>query len=421
MLIAIAIIITITNQFGTSTVSDALAAQNYRDQMRAHFLARSALNLSELVIQIQKRLDNNKDMQGMVQITDFADQLMLAFCGGEEEVKAAVGFSPGAVKGLGADIGTCGVDGQITTEDDKINMNCANGNDTVAATLKSELDALMFFPAYDTDLRGGRRRGLAPRSRAQVSSLIDYIDTNTTRNRDRGTTEDYNYEALKDPYYAKNNYIDSVGELRQARGVDDRFWSLFGSAFTIYGGCKANLSAVTNIQLISAILYLSAKNPSDPVILNPTQLFQLASLIAKSKQFGMTFSKLDDFIDFVKDPASAVGSLAATGGASGSGASSGSSSSSSAASALSGLSGGVKLGLELDKTKLSQIATAGPRRTYRVSAWGQIERGGKDSKGMSIFPPIRTTITGIWDTKVVNQNVRKPPVPNGTWVFMREE
>ncbi len=417
VLIAIAIIITITNQFGTSTVTDALAASNYRDQMRAHFLARASLNLSELVIRIQQRLDNSKEMRGLVQITDFADQLMLAFCGGEEEVQAAVGFSPTAVKGLGADIGTCGVNGQIKTEDDKINMNCANGTDATAAALKSQLDALVFFPAYDQVFEEPDAEGWRRDRAMQVSSMIDYIDSNTLKLRDRGTTEDYGYENLKDPYYAKGNYLDTVGELKLARGVDDRFWTLFGSSFTVYGACKTNLSALSNSQLIAALLYLAAKNPADPLLQNPQKLFMLAGLVAKARQFGMTFANLDDFIDFVKDPSAAVGSLASGGGAAGSAASSATSS-----GALSGLTGGEKLGMELDKTKLAQIATAGPRRTYRVEAWGEIERKGpKDAKGNSLFPPIRATITGVWDTKVVNQNVRKPPVPNGAWVFMRED
>ena len=130
VLIAIAITLVISNQFGTSTNVDMIAAANYRDQMRAHFLARSARNLAELVIRIQQRIDNIKQLRGSVQITDFADQVLLAFCGNAEEVQAAVGFSSSDAKGLGADIGTCGIVGQITTEDDKINLNCANGNAT---------------------------------------------------------------------------------------------------------------------------------------------------------------------------------------------------------------------------------------------------------------------------------------------------
>ncbi|MBA3538596.1 MAG: general secretion pathway protein GspK [Deltaproteobacteria bacterium] len=412
VMIAISITLVISNQFGTTTNVDMMAAANYRDQMRAHFLARSALNLSELVIRIQQRLDNSKEFRGVVQITDFADQIMLAFCGGAEEVQAAVGFSPGDVKGLGADIGVCGLNNQIQTEDAKINLNCANGNDATAATLKSALDALVFFPAYDPVFEESDAENYRRDRTTQVSALMDYIDTNSLKNRERGTTEDYGYESLKDPYRMKGNYVDSVGELKLVRGVDDRFWTLFGSAFTVYGACKTNLSALSNTQLIAAILYLAAKNPADPLLLAPQKLFALAGLVAKSKQFGMTFSNLDDFIDFVKDPGASVGGMLTGAGSGGA---------SAATSAVNQLTGGEKLGMELDKTKLGQIATAGPRRTYRLEAYGEIERKQKNADGSPVYPPIRATINGVWDTKVVNQNARKTPQPNGAWVFLREE
>ena len=230
--------------------------------------------------------------------------------------------------------------------------------------------------------------------------------------RERGTSEDYGYESLKDPYKPKNNYLDTVSELKLARGVDDRFWNLFGAAFTVYGGCKTNLSALSNPQLIAAILYLSAKNPNDPILQNPQKLFQLAGLVAKAKQFGMTFTSVDDFIDFVKDPAAQIGEIAASGGTGGSAAS---------AAVSAGMIPGEKIGMELDKAKLGQMATAGPRRTYRVQAWGEIERKQKHADGTPVYPAIRSTINGVWDTKVVLQNVRKAPVPKGAWVYMRED
>ncbi|MDQ3295726.1 MAG: type II secretion system protein GspK, partial [Myxococcota bacterium] len=312
-----------------------------------------------------------------------------------------------------ADIGTCGVVGQITTEDDKINVNCANGNAATAATLKSALDALVFFNAYDPVFEDADAEGYRRDRTTQVASIIDYIDSDSTRVRERGTTEDYGYESLRDPYKPKNNYIDTVGEIKLARGVDDRFWTLFGSAFTVYGSCKTNISALSNSQLIAAILYLSAKNQNDPVLQDPKKLFALAALVARAKQFGMQFTTLDDFIDFVKDPNASVGALAGQQTMQGSAANN--------AVSQGGLAGTENLKLELDKAKLSQMATAGPRRTYRVQAWGEIERKQQNADGSPVFPAIRSTITGIWDTKVVIQNVRKPPAPKGAWVFLRED
>jgi general secretion pathway protein K len=422
VMIVMAITIVITSEFGTATNIDLTAAANYRDQMRAEFLAQSASSFGELVIRIQQRLDNTK-IPGMggtlgqqVQITDYADQLVLPFCGSAEEVRAMVGGQiADSTKGLGAEIGTCGFSGPLVTEDKKINVNCANV-DSTWATVKSAIDALIFFPAYDAVFDDNDAEGWHRDRTMQTAAIIDYIDQNTMHLRDRGTTEDYGYESLKDRYYAKNTYIDTVSELKLVRGVDDPFWTLFGNAFTVYGGCKMNLSALDNPQLIAAILYLAAKNPNDPVILDPRRLFVLADYVSKARQFGELFTSVDDFISFVKDPAASVGSLASQ-----TGTMAGSAAGAALAAGLPGLQSGEKIGLELDKAKLQQIASTGPRRTYKVEAYGEIARTTMKKDGSPVFPPIRSTITGIWDTKVVPQNVRKPPVPNGAWVFMKEE
>jgi general secretion pathway protein K len=416
VMIAIAITLVISDEFGTSTNGDLMAAANYRDQMRSHFLARSALSLSELVIRIQQRIDKISQLAG-IRITDFADQALLAFCGNAEEVQAAIGLSSSDAKGLGADIGTCGITGQITTDDDKLNLNCANGNvQTTSKYLKSELDALIYFPAYDPVFEDPDAEGYRRDRATQVAAIIDYIDADSQHVHDFGTTEDYGYENLKDHYRAKNNYIDSVGELRLVRGVDDRFWSLFGPAFTVYGACKINVSALSNSQLIAAILYLSPKNANDPILQDPVRLFALAGLVAKAKRFGMTFSKPEEFAAFVKDPAAQLGTLAGQ-----SGTLAGSAASAALTAGIPGLTGGQKLGLELDITKLKGIVSAGPRRTYRVEAWGEIERKQRMADGSPVFPPIRTTITGVWDTNVTPQNARKPLAPRGAWVFQRED
>lgn len=404
VLIAIGFSLILTNQFGTTTNVDMMAAANYRDSMRAHFLARSAQNVAELVIRVQQRFDNSQQFKG-AQVTDFADMALMALCGTPEELQGLIGAAADSATGLGAIVGTCGVVGQIATEDDKINLNCANSTSANAATLKSALDALVYFPAYDPVFEEPDAEGYRRDRATQVASLIDYIDNNTSRLQERGTTEAYGYESLKDPYKPKNNYVDTIGELKLARGVDDRFWSLFGDAFTIYGGCKINMSAVSNSQLIAAILFLSAKNPNDPILANPQKLFTMATLAAKAKLFGIPFRDLDDFIDFAKAPCDAMPISPDTGSANSGGQD----------LCSQALPRGEKLSLELDKAKLSQIASAGPRRTYRVEAWGEIDRK------QGVFPAIRKTITGIWDTKVVNQNARKPPAPKGAWVFLRED
>ena len=79
------------------------------------------------------------------------------------------------------------------------------------------------------------------------------------------------------------------------------------------------------------------------------------------------------------------------------------------------------MGVELDPQKLGQIAEAGPRRTYRVEVYGEIDRKAKYPDGTPIYPAIRRSINAVWDTKVVTQNARNPQVKNGTWVYLRED
>src|SRR5687768_9551045 len=245
----------------------------------------------------------------------------------------------------------------------------------------------------------------------QVAALLDYIDTDTMKLKDRGTSEDYGYESLRDKYKAKNNYADSLGELKLVRGVDDRFWTLFGSAFTVYGGCKINLEALDNPQLIAAILLVGAAK-DEQLVNDPVKVFALAGIIAKAKQFGETFDNVDDFVKFVEDPTAALTALATAGGMQGA----------AAQNALTqGFAPGQKIGMKLDAQKLKTILTAEPRRTYRIEAYGEIARKQTDNEGRAVYPPVRSTITGVWDWKFTPQNSRKPGTPAGWWVFLRED
>lgn len=426
VLIAIAITLVISNDFGTASNTDMVAAANYRDEMRAHFLARSAQNLAELVFQVQAKFDGPQMRQqlGPIQITDFADQIILPFCGDAEQVQDAVGISTSDMEGLGADVGTCGFNGAFETEDNKINLNCANvgvGQYRVAEMIRSALAALIYFPAYDPIFEESDAEGWRRDRQMQVNAIIDYIDRDTTRgvlggSNAQGGGEDYGYESLKDRYIAKNWYVDSIDELKLARGVDDRFWSLFGNQLTVYGDCLVNLGAVTDPQLIAAILMLSTKDTNQPTYQDPRKLFMLAGVVAKAKQFGESFTKDDEFINFVKDPIAALGALAGSGGMAGS----------AAGNALTeglGLPPGEKVGLVIDKQLLGQVATFSARRTYRIEAWGEIERKQKNADGTPLFPPIRKTVTGIWNMGTTLQMSRKTgfDVPRGAWQFLRED
>jgi general secretion pathway protein K len=404
VMIAISIVLAITNQFGTNANIDMIAAANYRDQMRAHFLARTAFDVSELVIRMQRKIEAK--FPG-IQVTEYADQLMMAFCGNRNEISEALGVPVDKLEGLGGEIGNCGLIPAIDTDDSKINLNCAGNSDpAVYKSLKERVTALISFQAYDSVFNESDAEGWQRNRDTQVSALLDYVDKDSSRLQDRGSSEDYGYESLKDSYRAKQAYLDTIGEAKLVRGVDDRFWTLFGKAFTVYGGCKINLPAVDNVAVMASILQQAAENPTDPVLQDQQKLWLLASVIIKAREFGKTFKKSDDFISFVKDPAAAFATPGKNGGP---------------PPTIPGLPPGQKIGLVLKKDKVDALVTFDARRTYRVTAWGEINRAQVDDKGNPIFPPVRRTLTGVWDFKFQPQNQRKSTGDSGGWVFLKEE
>jgi general secretion pathway protein K len=396
--VAIAIVTVFTTEFTTNTNVDWAAATNARDDMRAHFLARSGMNLAELIIKVQTDvLDKNRNLLGDIQLADFMPMFMGAFGGEKEEVQAfadLLGRSADDLKGLGVEIG--GFEVEIGTDDDKINLNCARGSDQIKRSLQTKLEALVYFDIYNPVFENPDAEGYRRDRAQQVAAMIDYIDLDSRRADSEGASEDYGYQTLKDRYKAKNNYIDTVDEIKLARGVDDRFWTLFGDRFTVYGDCKENLSALDNVMQIASLIFITAKDQNDPVLSDMRKLFALAQRVAEARQWGMPFDSQQSFIDFVKDPNAAFGELLSASGLS-----------ETAGAQLPTNQIPVE-GVELDRNKLNQVTRTGPRRTYRVTTRAHIDT-------------LEKTIVGVWDKDTTNQNPRGPEYTRGAWVFWREE
>jgi general secretion pathway protein K len=390
--------------------------------MRGHFLARSSLNLTELIFRLQDRIDNAGSSGGPlagqldgVMITDYADTLMAAFGGDNEQVEGAIGFSADQIKGLGAGIGEFGV--RIMPVDGKINVNCAaepTKVNLVANMIQSLLYPAAFDPVFEEEDAEGWRRDRA----MQTTAILDYIDSDTGRSEIRdnkvertSAPEDYGYENLHDTYKVKNNRIDSVSELKLVRGVDDRFWTLFGNAFRAYGGCAINLRAMDDPKVVAAVIALSAKDQRDPALLNPAALWAIANLVIAGKQFGFYFTDYDEFIKFVDDPAAAFSGLG--GGEEGTG--TGATPPPTTGGALPGgitLPPGIK-GIVLDKDLLTKVAESKPVANFQVEAWGEVKR--------TPLVPSRRTLHAVWNQKHQNQEKRNELNRVGAWLYLREE
>ncbi len=404
------VLVALVTEFSTNSTVNYVSAVNARESMRAQFLNRSGANLAQLIIRVQTDvLDKNRKFLGDIQLSDYTGLFMGAFGGSADEVQAMSamlgGFEGEAIEGLGVSAGQFDV--QITAEDGKLNMNCANGSETSRKNLRTQLESLLYFKAYDKIFQTPAADGWIRTREEQVSALMDYIDKDTAKAGQRGTTENYGYQGLDDKYKAKNNYIDTTSELKLVRGVDDRFWTLFGGQFTVYGDCKVNIGAIQDPKLIASVIFLAAKDPEDPAIKNPQQLWNLAKRVAEARSFGIYFDDLNAFADFVKSPDGALADL--LGGNSGGGRPVQPGVAQAASNVV------PVQGVELDQAKLGQVASSGPRRLYRVEVSSSI--------GTNAFgdPRFQRKLIGIWDTQVQNQNMRSQNYRRGAWIYWREE
>jgi type II secretory pathway component PulK len=414
--VALALTAVVVTDFSTNTTVDMRAASNIEADMQAHFLARSAMNLSELIIQIQTgHIDTlNAQLQAQqmpvnIQIADYTGFFIGAFGGGQEEVAdmaAMLGAASGEVKGLGVQQGAS-FDVQITTDDGKINLNCAGdplGNG--APLLAPKLAALFYAEAYNPLFENEDAEGYRRDRYLQIEAIIDYVDRDRSKfdaaanQSSSGGAEDYGYETLRDKYQPRNRPMDTVGEIKLIRGIDDRFWKLFGGNFTVYGGCKENLTEIQDPKQIMAIIIVTAKNQQDPVLNDPNKLWTLATMVIKARGLGYQFTKLEDFNQFISDPMKFLESLGID---------------PSMVPALLGLPDAQAIeGVELDSAQLNKILRTGPRRTYRVEATAR-------------FDKLEKRVVGVWDTSVTTQVTRRMGAGTnlgrgpGAWVFWREE
>jgi len=396
---ALAVITTIVMEFNYSTNVDYASAANGRDAMRAHFLARSVMNMSSLVIKVQRDiLDRNRRQLAQlglpdVQISDFMSMLEVPMCGSKEELAdmaSLANVDMSGMKGLGLDYGMCRVE-SFGSEDGKINVNCANGAVATQNGIAAALTGLVNSAAYNPLFEERDGDGQFTDRQTFVKALLDYVDRDEAGFGGSGA-EDYGYESLRDSYRPKNNYVDSVDELQLVRGMDDRKWELFGPELTVYGGCKINVSATQSPIQMMALLFQAAKDPNDPVLVDPMKLYLLAQRVAQARALGMPFQDLNAFINFVADPDAALGLKSPDG---------------TSLAAQAGLP--AVDGMQLDAQKLAQVATAASRRTYRVVAAATVGR-------------VEKRIIGVWDNNVQNQNQRDPGSnPRGNWVYWREE
>jgi len=418
----LALMIALVGEFTFGTTVDAAEAANARDELRAHYMARSAVNLSRLLIKIQLKFVDPvmaqaqkmlKDAMGggaggtsgsaatpgapagglgiSLRVTDYADMLMGFFSGSKDEAMSLgslIGLDLTGAKGLGLKSGR--FDAEITPEDGKIDLNCAGGfHDAAHQRIVYRLLVGLFYSQRYDRLFSDADTGGQFNSRLDVArAIIDFADYDQQMfsfdGSSSGSAEDYHYDSdPRDKYRPHNNSFDSLDEIKLVRGVSDGFVEAFGPYLTVYPSsddkkmCRVNLGTISNREgdcapLIMGIIRAAAMGDptktatADPTILDDTKLFPLATVLCDRAASG--FDSLDTVMAVLAKPESSVLT------------------DDPRYRVLQGMRP-----LVLDRGALDAIAYVAPPRIYRISATGE---SGK----------VKKKITAIVDTGRVLEN-----------------
>ncbi len=397
----LALMISIIGEFTYGTSVDAAQAANARDELRAHYLARSSVNLARLLIKIQQQYidpvmgqlqkmlsqatgsgtnganGNSGAAAGTqsaapslgfsLRVTDYASMLMGFFSGSKEDVAglgSLIGLDTTKITGLGLKSGT--FDAQITAEDGKIDINCGSG---VASDRGKQqilyrlLMGLMSSRRFDKLFSEADTTGNFATRSDVARAIIDWADGDEQMFTPEGgssNSEDYRYDAHADRYRAHDNSYDTLEEIKMVRGVSDGFMEAFAPYLTVYASdpnCKVNLGAISNKEtgdctpLVMGIIRAAAtpdpaKPPSDPTVFDDTVLYPLASILC-DRASTAGFDSLNTITSLLANPQTAV----------------------LPDDPRYRMFQGMRP-IQIDAGQLGNLAYVGPARVYRVAATG---------------------------------------------------
>ena len=357
VLTTIAILTSIGVDFSYSSRVSLKLAENLRDGTRAYYMARSAINLSRLLLHFQKQVDQlgGQLTQGLTQMLSGgktpAPKTPVAGAAQTATPSSSLGIRlweilpidsnafgalmAGSIEGLdqrspsetqpiplapgekgAATHSFGGFDGafnaKIVDENSRINVQGLDGLGGAPLATLIQLRAMMSDPKYDFIFDEEDANRDRVRRDDVIIAMKDWIDidetgtaidpTNTANPFVNGfTDENAAYDRYEPRYKAKNSRFDSLDELYMVRGVNDRFMAAFGDRLTIWPDINAKLNINTNDpqQMLTNIL-IAAQNPNDPALRDPRLLQTILQEIQLRKMFSFFGMSAQDFVSILQ-------------------------------------------------------------------------------------------------------------------------
>lgn len=319
---AIAILTVMLAEFQDETSAELASATAQRDAVGAEYLARSAVNLSRLLIASEPTVRKAvaplfmmmKRTPPQLPVWEFSDQLLGAF--NDQEASADFGSTIG-LDMTGAKNTTL-KDGRfelsIVDEDSKINVNLGASNDIAHIRLAKELMGLTVAPQYSPLFEQKDSTGQFHDRMSTCRAIIDWADSDeqafncdmqALTSASSAGVEDAYYQLLPKPYRAKNAPYDSLEELHMVKGVHEDFWSTFVEpdpenpakrVVTVWGSGAVNVNTA-NAQTLLGVVCAGAPMAEICTLPEQASLFLTGVTMARGLTMGAPlFGSPKDFV-----------------------------------------------------------------------------------------------------------------------------
>lgn len=301
----------------------ALAA---RDALVAEYAARSAVNLSRLLIAAEPTIRRSLTLvftlvggSRQVPVWAYADRILGAFndSDGAASFASLAGVDPKLGKNLG--LKGAGFHLDIVDEDSKINFNvAARGEVFSQLALATQILGLIGAPQFSPMFEGRDADESYTDRKAVCAAIIDWVDPDqdqalcdpTSTTAQQAAAEDSFYQLLKQPYKRKNAAFDSLEELHRVRGVSDDFWATFidpnpdvpdKRVVTVWGQGAVNVNTANPQALLTIACQASNNTARVCLDLTEQQKFITAMSLIRAALPGLPmFKNGDEFINALK-------------------------------------------------------------------------------------------------------------------------
>jgi general secretion pathway protein K len=293
------VILTEAQNESAADLSGALAA---RDQLVGEYAAKSAVNLSRLIIAAEPTiriavgpflmLMNPGQMPGQIPVWEHADKALGAFNDeiGQKAFSSLASVDTKSGKNLGIEGARFEV--RIIDEDSKIDVNSpARGEAFSETKVANQLMGLMLGPQNDPLFSQRDADGQFSDRQQICAAIIDWADPNqdqatcdvASETAQAAAPEDSFYSLLNRPYERKNAAFDSLQELRRVRGMSEDFWATFiepdpdrpdKRVVTVWGQGTVNVNTA-NPQVILTLICQPNAAPDAPVCTDPAESSKL--------------------------------------------------------------------------------------------------------------------------------------------------